>query len=82
MLFSMAKQSDSRQELKKIKAKVSKKCSYYISDKYISDSYSDSPLSSDSESDKIIQPAESNKINKLDHLVTNNIKKKINVMTS
>ena len=46
MLFSMAKRSGSRRELKKIKkikSKASKKRSYSRSDSYISDSYSDPP---------------------------------------
>lgn len=51
MLYSIAKKSGSSRELKnikKIKAKASKKCSYSISGSSISDSDSDYSLSSDS----------------------------------
>ena len=51
MIFSIDMKSISRRELnniKKIKAKASKKCSYYISGSSISDSDSDYSLSSDS----------------------------------
>ena len=82
MIFCMAKSSGSRCELKKIKkikkirSKVSKKRSYSIRDISSSDSDSYFSLFSYSERDKIIHPTELKEINKLDHLVTNNIKNK------
>ena len=77
MLFSMSKHSGSRRGLKKInkiKAKSSRKSSYSISYRSRSDSYS--YLSSDSELYEIRKPNELNYINKLYHIVTNNLKKK------
>ena len=79
MLYSITKKSGSRRELnkiKKIKAKDSKKLIYSSSDSL--SSYLDSPLYSDSEWDEPIQPTEHKEINKLYHLVTDNIKKNKN----
>ena len=73
----MAKLSGSRRELKKIKkikARASKKFSYSSSDISISDSYSS--LSSYIEWEKIRQTTELKELNKLDLVVTNNIKNK------
>ena len=70
----MAKCSGSRRELKKTKkthASSSKENGSSI--RIISSSDSDSFLSSDSERYKIIQTAENKEINKLDHVVKNNI---------
>ena len=60
--------------IKKISGKSSRKDDYSSSN--ISRSDFDSSLSSDSEWDKKIQPAERKYMNKLDYVVTNNIKNK------
>ena len=73
----MAKRSGSYCELKKIKKirnKASKK--HYSSGSNISISDLGASLSSDIEWDKIRHPTECKEINKLDHIVTNNIKNK------
>ena len=75
----MAKRTGSRHELKrikKIKSKASNNNSYSNIDNYIGASNSDSSLSSDSEWDKRRHPTECKEIDKLDHVVTNNITNK------
>ena len=78
MLFSITKKSRSRFELKNInnvREKASKKRCDSISN-YSSDELdSDSLLSSDIDCDKHRQPTGSKEINRLDHTLTNNIKK-------
>ena len=77
MIFSMSKSSISCRDLKKIKnikAKESKKCSYYSRNGYSSDS--DSSFFRDSDWDKIIQPTELKDMNKLYHKMTSNINNK------
>ena len=79
MLFSMAKRFGPRRKLKKIKNikfKASKKFIYSIRNSSSSASGSDSSLSSDIEWYKIRQTNGRKEKNKLDHVVTNNIKKK------
>ena len=77
MLYSIDNKSSSRCELKnikKIKAKASKKFDDYSSDSSRNKSYYDSSLSSGSDWDEERQPAERREINRSDHVVTNNIK--------
>ena len=78
----MSKRSVSRRDLnniRKIHAKFSKNNESYII--IISIRYSDYSLSSDSELYEIIQTSINKDMNKLDNLVTNIIKNKINVIT-
>ena len=81
ILFSIGMNSGLWCKLKKInsiKAKYSKKRSYSISNISISDSDYDSSLSSDSDLEEKIHPTECKEINKLYHVVTDNIKKNKN----
>ena len=78
MLFSIAKKYRSCRELEKInniKAKFSKKLCDDSSNSSSDELDSDSLLSSDIDWDKHRQPTGSKEINRLDHTLTNNIKK-------
>ena len=78
MLYSIDNKSSSRCELKnikKIKAKASKKFDDYSSDSSRNKSYYDSSLSSGSDWDEERQPARNREKNRLKHIVNNNIKK-------
>ena len=84
MIFRIYKKSSSCCELKKInkiQAKASKKRSYYSSNSSSIKSGYDSSFYIDSDWDEEIQTTERKEINKLDHVVTDNIKKRINIMT-
>ena len=82
MIFSTAKKSCPRHEIIKIKGKASKKRSYYSSNRSSIEPDSNSSLSSYSDREELINPTEHKKIYKLDHIVTDNIKKiRINIMT-
>ena len=79
MLFRIFKHFGSHCELNKIKnirSKVSRKRSYSISGSSSSVLDSDQSLSVDSDQEEKRQPTENKEINKLDHVVTDNIKKK------
>ena len=81
IIFIIVNNSVSRRELNKIKnirAKASKKGSYYISNISISDLDSESSLSRDSDWEEKWQPTEFKYINKLYHIVNYNIKKNKN----
>ena len=75
-MFSIAKKSGSRCEIKKIKKirAASKKRYNSIRKSSSDDSDSDSSLSRDSNWDTYRRPAGRKEMNKLDHVVTNNIK--------
>ena len=75
MLYSISKKSCSRREIRKIRAKASKKgCQY--SNNYSSDKYdSDSLLARDSSWDTYGRPAGRKDMNTFDHVVTKNLKK-------
>ena len=72
----MEKKSGLLREIKKIKAKSYRKHRYSSSDSSISDPDSDSSLYSDIKREELINTTEWKEINKLDHVVTNNTKKK------
>ena len=77
MLYRIAKKSGSRRELKKIKnikAYDSKKRCGSSSDSSRNGSDYDSSLSRNSNRDEECQPDERREINRLNHIVTNNIK--------
>ena len=81
MLYSISKKSGSRRELnniKNIRSKASKKRSYSSSNSSRSGLYYDSSLSIDSDLDEDWQPTERKKINGLDYVVTDNIRKNKN----
>ena len=76
ILYSIAKNSGSRRELKKIKKikdKDSRKCYNYSSDSSIDESYSVSSLSRDSDWYEDIQPVGHRDVNRFDQVVTNNV---------
>ena len=76
MLYIIAKKTGSRREIKKIKAKASKKRREKNSNFPIDGSDYDYPLSSYSDRDEDIWPAGYREINGLDQIVTENIKTK------
>ena len=76
MIFSIAKKSGSHRELKNIKKiseKASKKCCNSSRNSSSDELDSNSSLYRDSDWDTYIRPAGCKDINKLDHVVTDNI---------